>query len=494
MEQHPIPRNISSFQFRLIGDMTLQQFGYLAAGVFFAYVAIRAIPLPAIFVYPFAAIIGFLGFAFAFIPVQERPLDRWLAAFLKSIYSPTQYLWRKDGFIPDVLLSPSFVHIQTVPAQQREAHTNAQEKLHAYLKTIPQTPHQTLNEKEKRYLDATLTLFNTSSQSVTLQPITHAGMFHPTTTPNQTSSLPFRAPPTAPKEEIPHEKTPETPDSTHVHSAAPSVPPSPATTHAPVSMSPREEPQISLKPIASVIRAAPETVTQENSTIQTPQILHSHEDTPLPPLPMKETNVPIQTPAPVQSAPPPKEEPLTSHSDVELLKKQLSELASQKDTLIKQIDSLKKTADTKQSQTQQEVIKPGPQKESTKEPTITTIAAKAAMNEVGLPRLPQTPNIVIGVIKDMQKRLLPNIIITIKDMKGVPLRALKTNKIGQFTVATPLPNGTFLLETEDPMKRYVFDIAQITLDGSIFLPIEITAKGEKELMREKLSKELFGNS
>ncbi|KKR52786.1 MAG: hypothetical protein UT88_C0021G0001, partial [Candidatus Woesebacteria bacterium GW2011_GWD2_40_19] len=32
MEQHPIPQNISSYQFRLVGDMTLKQFFQLAGG------------------------------------------------------------------------------------------------------------------------------------------------------------------------------------------------------------------------------------------------------------------------------------------------------------------------------------------------------------------------------------------------------------------------------------------------------------------------------
>jgi len=59
--------------------------------------------------------------------------------------------------------------------------------------------------------------------------------------------------------------------------------------------------------------------------------------------------------------------------------------------------------------------------------------------------------------------------------------------------ATPLQNGTYFVEAEDPMKRYTFDIAEINLSGKIFLPIEITAKGEKEKMREQLNKELFSN-
>ena len=33
METHPVPQNISSYEFRLVGDMTLKQFLYLAGGI-----------------------------------------------------------------------------------------------------------------------------------------------------------------------------------------------------------------------------------------------------------------------------------------------------------------------------------------------------------------------------------------------------------------------------------------------------------------------------
>jgi len=36
MEQHPIPQQISSYQFKLVGDMTLAQFGKAAGGIVIA--------------------------------------------------------------------------------------------------------------------------------------------------------------------------------------------------------------------------------------------------------------------------------------------------------------------------------------------------------------------------------------------------------------------------------------------------------------------------
>lgn len=386
MEQHPVPRNISSFQFHLVGDMTLRQFGYVAGGALIAFLIYKISPFPPFITFSLAGICGFVGFAFAFLPIQERPLDKWIVAFIKSIYSPTQYLWQKENIPPYILLSPAVVHTTSSERVHLEARKDVQDKLHAYLATLPIPLHQSINTQEKNYIDKTLALFGTSPVVVTapLKKVT-----------------PLPTPPI---------ETPQKPQ---------------------VSMQPTQSPVPQVQPIAHIT------------------------------------------------------EPTQAATD---LQKQLEELQRQKETLSNELAKLRQ-------ETQQEtpiVIKPAV--ENKKEPTIKTITPAAAINEVGMPTLPQTPNMVIGVIKDSQKRILPNIIITIKDKNTMPLRALKTNKLGQFTVATPLPNGTYYLEFEDPLKRYTFDIAEISLSGKIFFPIEITAKGERDIMREKLAKELFSNA
>jgi len=128
-----------------------------------------------------------------------------------------------------------------------------------------------------------------------------------------------------------------------------------------------------------------------------------------------------------------------------------------------------------------------------KMPTIQIIAPGRAAN-VGLPRLTTFPNIVTGIVKDKDKNLLPGVLVTVKDKEGIPLRALKTNRLGQFAASTQLPNGVYFVETEDPRLRFTFDRAQITLNGSIVPALEIFAKTEKEITRAKLEKELFGTT
>lgn len=95
MEQHPVPQPISSYEFRLIGSMTLKQFAKLAAGILVA-LFFYALPLPAFLKWPAVGLFAFLGVGMAFLPINDRPMDVWITAFIKAIYSPTQYLWQKQ--------------------------------------------------------------------------------------------------------------------------------------------------------------------------------------------------------------------------------------------------------------------------------------------------------------------------------------------------------------------------------------------------------------
>jgi len=96
MQHHPIPQNVTSYQFRLIGPMTIKQFGELAGGLLLAWITFKT-PLPFFIKYPLTAIFGFGGAALAFLPVEGLPLDRWLLAFFKSIYTPTLFIWQKSS-------------------------------------------------------------------------------------------------------------------------------------------------------------------------------------------------------------------------------------------------------------------------------------------------------------------------------------------------------------------------------------------------------------
>ncbi len=93
MEQHPIPQQISSYQFRLVGDMTLKQFFQIAGGALISLL-IYSTGLHPILKWPLILFFLSFGAALAFLPFQERPLEKWVIAFFRSIYSPTMYNWQ----------------------------------------------------------------------------------------------------------------------------------------------------------------------------------------------------------------------------------------------------------------------------------------------------------------------------------------------------------------------------------------------------------------
>jgi regulator of replication initiation timing len=173
------------------------------------------------------------------------------------------------------------------------------------------------------------------------------------------------------------------------------------------------------------------------------------------------------------------------------LQKQLSEVLSERQKMQTEISAMKARLEKSQAPP------PLPPKTATyatpdeNKPTVKVITPETAVR-AGLPRLTTFPNVVTGIIKDNENNLLPGVLVTVRDKEDVPVRALKTNKLGQFAASTPLTNGTYFIEVEDPRNRYVFDRIQITINGNIVPAIEVVAKSQKELSREKLQKEIFG--
>jgi hypothetical protein len=115
MDQHPVPQNISSYEFRLVGDMTLKQFFQLAGGAAAGFL-IYSMPLPLLIKWPLIGICVFMGIMLAFVPVSGRPFSQWLLAFFRAIYSPTQYAWQAAPEIEPVTVEP--VIATTTPAKQ----------------------------------------------------------------------------------------------------------------------------------------------------------------------------------------------------------------------------------------------------------------------------------------------------------------------------------------------------------------------------------------
>ena len=76
--------------------MTLKQFFMVGGGLAIAFL-INSTKVVFLIRYPLMALFGGGGAILAFLPIGGRPAATWLLAFIKSIYSPTIYTYKKGG-------------------------------------------------------------------------------------------------------------------------------------------------------------------------------------------------------------------------------------------------------------------------------------------------------------------------------------------------------------------------------------------------------------
>lgn len=352
MEPHPIPQNVTDFQFRLVGDMTLKQFLYLAGGSGIAYLifVLFAANYPYV-AWPIIISSTFLGIAFAFLPIASRPLDYWLGAFLKAIYSPTKRVWKKGN--------------QTY--------------------------------KENPLFGSRLVMYLSSQQQPMIPQVVPA-------TPVSTS-----------KESKPTFEVPSTP----------------------ITPSPIPAPDIpTADDLGKTVDLARQAQNLQIRILQTERTLN-------------QIKAEAQQPTPI---------PVDYSEQINKTMSDLQNLVTQASQTREQLAQV-----TKQEPKQAEA----PIKEKIK----VVIPPKGKQTQLALTTF---PNVINGIVKDKNGDYLEGAVAVIHDKEGLPVRALKTNKLGQFTGSTPLPNGIYNLELEK--ETYTFDILQIELTGQVLPPLLVTAK------------------
>lgn len=168
MYQHPIPQNVTSYQFRLVGDLTLKQFLEFLIGVGLAvlfYFSNLYSPLKAVLM---GASVVF-GIALAFIPIEERPLDQWVIAFFRAIYRPTQFVWHKQPVIPEYFLYQASATAQSVIEDSDTSTQRKQAGLFSYMQTLPVDDfYNTLDTQQTEQLKYISRLFSNDTPLSTL--------------------------------------------------------------------------------------------------------------------------------------------------------------------------------------------------------------------------------------------------------------------------------------------------------------------------------------
>lgn len=219
-EQHPIPQDISAYQFRLVGDMTLRQFIQLAGGVVVAML-LYASNLNGYIKWPLMIFSFGLGAALAFLPIEDRPFGTWIIIFFKSIYSPTIFVYKKSAtprnyYAPEGTVPPTELAPTSVPAVAKVEEVVAvePEKLSGTV-FVSEAEAEVLEKMEKKERNI-LSKFTTLFASPMIKP--HSGG----TTPNQsgTPDIKLPEPITISIDEETGEKKVEVPESVKVDELA----------------------------------------------------------------------------------------------------------------------------------------------------------------------------------------------------------------------------------------------------------------------------------
>ena len=485
MNQHPVPQHIASFEFKLFGNLTIRQFVTLAIPMSLAALIFFS-PITPFIRYPLAVILGLFGTFIALVPIQGRPFDKWIVAFTKAITSPTQRVWVKQAKTPQFL--NIVISEQRLSKEPPEPITSqGRQKLLAYLRALPKATVSPLDVKEQSALEK-LGLATPRAtapepagklpppivwQEQRQQPAPNViNQFQgilaqalPQISPAQTSNgkvsqraKPFSLPGLEKKLAAPRiEVTPQVQLASDTNFSVENVIPVQApgkkfrllrgiakTRMRKLHFAPPQGFNLSNLPVRGEARfeVSEELKKRFSTEASAPALAPAAPTVVNPPRP----SLPPQAPKTASSVP--KQGFFTPQSQISF--------SPQNATL--------KTEEAQQTDSRISAIK-GEKVDGAK---------PAILSRASIVPLTNTPNVLSGLVSDINGIPTIGAIITVRDQSGIPVRALKTNKLGQFLSTTPLNMGNYSLEIEH--ETNAFDPISIALSNQILAPLEIKAK------------------
>ncbi|MCX6783868.1 MAG: carboxypeptidase regulatory-like domain-containing protein [candidate division WWE3 bacterium] len=446
-KQHPVPQNIMSVEFKLIGSMTVRQFVYAATGVVGAY-AVYSSHLVFIFKWPLVALISLGGLAFAFVPFENRGLDVWIRNFWKAISSPTLRAWKKEP------LAPKFLLADYASALKNEAliiaPANSRARLMTYLGAAQSNkPKNKFDLAEELYLEHLNFNVSVPGNLTTTAPTTTTTTIETppevTVTPEGNAGRALKIEDTQTQMNIPAKS---------VYGA--SLPNNDEVTTKPQEASITEQ-VTNLEKLVTKIREK----RGFNSPVQMPTMVPAPKTVDeVPPLLTAELKkLEMETKAAEAAE-------LKVKEDEKTKKKQI---AAEFEEMKQNLAALRTNPPINTPITPIKPIVPI-------QPTMGN-AAQEILEEPKIDKsrsLTASPNVINGVVKDSLGKLIQGVIIIVKDDTGDPLRALKTNDLGEFVVSTPLPNGKYRVTASLPGSK--FATMEVIADGRLLPTLNFVSK------------------
>lgn len=462
-KQHPVPQEVFAVKFKLVGDLTLRQFGVLVISGLIAFVIFSTglfLPIRIIL----SVLFLLIGAGFAFVPIQDQPMDQWISAFFRAIYQPTRRLWVKSTEAPE-FLTMEIPKLSYAPEPGVTA-DESRRRLRTFLSTIREEKLSPLDLEEKKTLESIRTL----AREV-IAPPTPA----PTITVYPPEERPKAAPPIKPKAVV--EKVENIPP------LSPILPELRFIEVQRIQKRPALASQINWggEKIYKVQRGEAASYFAARKNVRVGRRLSplaisgevvyapARERVIEPELPQAPTLPQASTPQAVDTAP---LTPLTPTA-----------LPAPPEEEIKIIpEELPKPGEEMPRPTPPALTKPKPEEKPEAE---IEEAPKRKVPPVAIKKLPklkpkrETPkeigeaNVISGVVHDVKGGVLEETLVVIKDSRGNVARAVKTNKLGRFTT-TKLPNGSYSLEL--PKAPVPFATIKVELTGEEMEKLNIVPK------------------
>ena len=473
--QHAVPQNIMDVEFKLIGDLTMRQFFYLMIFSGIAYAA-WTFNVPIVLKWPIVIISVLLGLGFAFVPVEDRGLDEWIVNFFSAVYSENQKIWKKKPTSPS-----AFLHANISIVQQELitlAPTTSRRKLEQYL------THQQKDEKldaldlrEQEYIEkvrAAYMSFEPPKTAVALEEpmagIEEVYPMEPSEEPEKEAEEQKEETPSKPGKKVEIKKAkprakkvtfkiPAAAVGTHLMPITPDRHTGRKFTNLLAGEGSLVLPIRGEKTIRT-FEQTPEPVDTQEKADQLKQYLKQLEQT---------QGITLEKNK--------KEKAKVTQEAEEVMKK----IQKENEKLMTEIEKLKQQGSDEKKASLRELV----QKQTQKEEALKDLAARVeelGPQERGVPsaetetkelETPTVPNIITGIVKNFQGRGIGGVLLIIKNMHNDPVRAIKTNALGQFTISNPLANGTYKINIDvNNETGFSFDIIDVEATGGIIPPLE----------------------
>jgi len=582
---HAVPQNIMDVEFKIVGDLTMRQFSYILIFGLMAYFNIQV--MVGIFKWPLTVFFVLLGLSLAFVPVQDRGLDVWLVNFIKSVYKPTQLIWKKSIVLPTAFLYDNL----NVLKQEliTLAPTTSRRKLEEFLDYSKKNqPVDPLDIPEAEFIQKVRDAYRNVPRVVpevvapveVVTPIQVATLAPQEEIVNIPQALLEPIADTVKEEVVTLEPVKEIPKEIVTQEVVPvkmPVKPPVAVAVTPIAatavITPRViEPVVTytmpitpdrhsgrrftsflpskgelvlpirgervltsvdqedieddlkvktekLQQLLSQIRQShikptkkPEALqaslnTLPNAKDLTPVTQISSPVEPKTVIPPVTVETPKMEMAPLRAVPVEiipevkKETPIieiksdlsniSRENRLDVAKVTLANLTRKRTDLLNEISNLKNSnavkfaskinllqRDLQTVNSQYQDLRSQVQSFESKYFGATSTATKDASEATAtnVPAL-NKPNILWGFVKDTSGKSMQDIVVIIKNIRGEPVRATKTNELGQFILTTPLNNGKYIAEISSGSKKeFSFDSISLEASGNVIPPIEFLGK------------------